>query len=280
MSGDGAGDRPRAVTVRPGDRGHSAILVAVVASLFVIVAVLKPWGEPSNGSGSETARATPVATHVVPTSSSSAGAVASAETQPAAATSCLSSDAEQLVLFERSPGNEVRSWIAIDEAPIGEVPSADAPALPVFASHAVGIGICAATVARAGSDATIVPPSGLHAATLVDVVTFDSTGSGRAMNDHGRPSTIDNEPIGRDVVRLYRPDAGFVVPSPTSHASPPAGGAGPSARPIVPFANPSGGSSSGGYWPLARYAVGFTFASDAAGTIRWVRFDLLRGGGG
>ena len=181
-------------------------------------------------------------------------------------------------MFERWPGNEVRSWIAISEVSAGQAIDADVEPLSVFASHAVGIGICAATAPNPGPSASAV--KGGHAARLLDVRTITGNGA-TAMTDLGEPVPVGSGPIGPDAVHLYELSAATLSLTPR-------GSAGPSAPAGSVAASPSVASSPGPFvdpapdrpWPLGRYAISFAFPFDRPGSIRWLAFELARGGGG
>jgi hypothetical protein len=269
-------DRPTAVPVRPGERSTTAFRVTFALGLFIAVAIIKPWGEsvpkPAGESGV-----------VSPPTAGASGRVAeisdaSVEPAAAAATSCLSSDAEQLVVVERWPGNEVRSWIAVEQVPASGPLDPALTSIDVFAAHAVGIGVCAPT--DVGARSTVPVGSnrgGGHAAVIVDVQAISSDAATAAPIDLGAPAELARLGTGVDGVRLYR------LPLPTStHGAPSTGAAGSGGLPNTASARPSplpSDAATEAVWALGGYAIAFEFPFDSPGARRWLRFTLVRGGG-
>jgi hypothetical protein len=309
-------DRPTAVPVRPGERSTTAFRVTFALATFIAVAIVKPWGDVAQGpSGQGDAARSP-------TIAGSSDAVAqladaSVEPVPAAATSCLSSDAEQLVVVERWPGNEVRSWIAVDQVAASGPLDPALGSIDVFAAHAVALGVCAPSEDQAGSAAPSAShPGRQHAATILDVETI-AAGSAARPVDVGAPIELPGLGDGPDTVRLYGPPVAASAAEPTASSggqgptkssapaqagssaavpgtagsSPAAGGsqaltadssaAGPApasakSSPAPPTSEPTTDST----WALGSYAVAFRFPFDTPATTRWLRFNLVRGGGG
>jgi hypothetical protein len=255
--------------------------VFAALAIFIAVALVKPWGPPAapRAGGLDSGLA------ATPGERASSGDVVGApdesvEPAPAAATSCLSSDAEQLVVFEQWPGNEVRSWIAVPDVPAtGPLDPALRPVV-VYAAHAVGIGLCAPTSATASDDSSAAP-IGEHAAEIVDLQTVGPGSSGSTLVDLGAPTELAAIRLGVDAVRLYRPSFGGPADAAATDSRPPAPSSkpGPSAAASDDRSSAPSGTPPAAAWPLGGYAIGFTYAFDPAGTTRWLRFELARGGG-
>src|SRR4051794_10663664 len=253
----------RPVLVRPG-RARGPIAVAVAAVAFVGVMALNPWG----GQPVSVASPSPPERAVLPSTGAAVPGggetVGSEEPAPPAATSCLASDAEQLVVFERWPGNEVRSWIAVQEVPAGGPLDPALRPIDVFAAHAVGIGMCAATVEPGGSSSGGGSSAG--AATLLDVQAVVAAGSTQRAIDLGPPVLAVGQTPGRDAVRIY--------------ALAPSDGPSQSAAPTTAPSTSTVPTALTPLWPLGEYAIAFRFSGDPALGPRWLRFRLVRGGGG
>lgn len=278
-----APNAPRAVPVRLGARSSGPLRVFAALAIFIAVALVKPWGSPTGprAGGFESGRAG------TPSARASGGAVAGAAEEsvapaPAAATSCLSSDAEQLVVFERWPGNEIRSWIAVPEvSATGPLDPALRP-VTVYAAHTVGIGVCAPTTVVAPSPRAASPsPSVEHAAEIVDVQVVGPGSSGSTLVDLGAPTELAAIRLGVDAVRLYRPASGSPADEVPPESAPPARSSQPRASAAAgdTGARDPSAAASAGSWRLGGYAIGFRYAFDAGGTTRWLRFELARGGG-
>ncbi|HET9613308.1 MAG TPA: hypothetical protein VFP22_00735 [Candidatus Limnocylindrales bacterium] len=277
----GGTDGPRAIPVRPGGRSGGPFRVLLALVLFVAVAIVKPWGAPTPSGGDDrSAGRSPVA-------SGTAGAVAvvpepSVEPAPAAGTSCLSSDAEQLVVFEQWPGHEVRSWIAVEEASSANPLDPRLTPVSVFAAHAVGIGLCAASHVAAASAGTDANRAGQHAATILDVRVVRAGSAASSLVDLGSPAELAAVGIGPDAVRLYlapRPSAGLdgsAAPAAPSASRAAATGSAAVAPASAGSSPPSAGPAT---WPIGSYAVAFSYPFDPTGTTRWVRFELVQGAG-
>jgi len=229
-------DPATAPVVRLGNRPTLPLALTVAVGVFLVAAIVKPWGSPSRGG--DTATGSPLTQAGPPIASGLPEP--SAEILGAAATSCLSSDRQQLVVFERWPGNEVRSWIAVpDVAASGPLDRA-LVSTDVFAAHAVAIGVCAPSI---GGSATR-----RHAATILDVrVVLAGAGGGQPL-DAGAPGEVAGGGDGPDPIRLFGPPpAAATSPEepaarPSTAASSPAAGVAASAS----TATARGGTSSPG----------------------------------
>lgn len=270
-------DRPTAVPVRPGERSTTAFRVTFALGLFIAVAIIKPWGEPTPRASGDSG--------VLPGPTGGASGAGIADlVEPSveaaeAATSCLSSDSEQLVVVERWPGNEIRSWIAVDEVAASGPLDPSMTSTDVFAAHAIGIGVCAPT-----DEATRSPVPGAsdraggHAAVIVDVQSISNPAASAAPLDLGAPVELPLLGTGPDAVRLYR----LAVPASADGAAASAtlaGSAAPSAAPPSLASGLASNSPGQGSWALGAYAIAFQFPFDQPGTRHWLRFALVRGGG-
>lgn len=288
-------DRPTAVPVRPGERSTTAFRVTFALGLFIAVAIVKPWGEPTPRTSGDSG------VLPGPTSGSSGGGIAGLP-EPSveaaeAATSCLSSDSEQLVVVERWPGNEIRSWIAVDDVAASGPLDPAMTSTDVFAAHAIGIGVCAPTDEATRS---AVPGEsargGGHAAVIVDVQSISNPAASAAPVDLGAPVELPLLGTGPDAVRLYRllvpasADGGAAASADGGAAGSADGGAAASATragsatsstsPTSPATGLPSDAPGQRSWSLGAYAIAFQFPFDLPGTRHWLRFALVRGGGG
>jgi hypothetical protein len=275
-----AADPPPAAVVRIAERPTLALVLTFAVGVFLGVAIVKPWGSttaPATDSANGSLR--PDTSSLI----SSAGPEASVDAMPVAATSCLSSDRQQLIVFERWPGNEVRSWIAVPDIAATGPLDQRLVSTDVFAAHATAIGVCAASVGSARTER--------HAATILDVQVVLANAPGDAPVDAGAPQEVGGGGVGPDPIRLFGPPAAAIA---SRDAAGPRASAGtssgaPSARatkpsPSAPRVSPTANGSAGGTalpdtWSLGAYTIGFRFSFDPPDTQRWLRFALLHGGG-
>ena len=260
-----------------------ALVVTFAVGVFLGVAIVKPWG--STTAPTDSANASPRTDTSAQTAS--AGPESSADAVPAAATSCLSSDRQQLIVFERWPGNEVRSWIAVPDIAATGPLDRSLVSTDVFAAHATAIGVCAASIGSAAQER--------HAATILDVRVILANTPGSRPVDAGAPQEIGGGGVGPDPIRLFGPPAA-VIASPDARGPQASGGApsgaasgAPSVGATKPSASaPALGATAGATvgatalpdtWSLGAYTIAFRFAFDPPDTQRWLRFALLRGGG-
>ena len=277
-------DPPPAAVVRIAERPTLALVVTFAVGVFLGVAIVKPWGSttvPATDSRNASPRADTSA------QIASAGPEASAEAVPVAATSCLSSDRQQLIVFERWPGNEVRSWIAVpDIAATGRLDRSLVSTV-VYAAHATAIGVCAASIGSAASDR--------HAAAIVDVRVVLANAPGSQTVDAGAPQEVGGGGVGPDPIRLFGPPAAVIAShdapgprasgaasagAPSSAGSAAATRPSPSAPTVAATADATVGATAlPDTWSLGAYTIAFRFSFDPPETQHWLRFALLRGGG-
>ncbi len=268
---------PHTVRVQSSQEGRLSpwIIVAAIA-VFLGLAIVKPYSVGQTGS--DTGR-------LAATGSLQPSAVAAIQVGPSLgpstriadpnAMACLASETEQLVILERWPGGEIRSWIATPDV-IASGPS-DHRLVPisVFSKVVIGVGICAPQAGVAASR-----PLGRReslGATIVDIEAITGAADSPVAADLGVVNLITGEPGGPDEALLYGPP---VVAQPASAdriALTPASGR-PTDRPTVesPTANPSSPPDRA-WWPVGSYAIGFVFASDGPSVSRWLRLDLIPG---
>jgi hypothetical protein len=208
------------------------ILVAVVA-VMLLFAVVKPWAFSGGGSGGAAAPG-------------SARELAASPTPPPTPTpipadpygmDCLSGDTEQAVALERWPDNQVRTWVAIEDAVATGPLDTAMPRIVIHSSHVVGIGVCAA---RSLAGAT---RSGAWVRDVQSILKVD------VAFDLGAPDPINRDVGTPDGAVLY----GWITPP------------GPAASPMPPPTP----------WPAGSYALSFTFPIDATRQLHWLRVDLV-----
>ena len=277
-------DPPPAAVVRIAERPTLALVVTFAVGVFLGVAIVKPWG-PTTAPATDSANGSPRTNASGPIGS--AAPEASVEAVPLAATSCLSSDRQQLIVFERWPGNEVRSWIAVpDRAATGPF-DRSLVSTDVFAAHATAIGVCAASIGSAANER--------HAATILDVRVALANKPGSQPVDAGAPLEVGGGGVGPDPIRLFGPPAAAIASddavgpgasgAASSRAAPGTSSAGaakpsPNAPTVSPTADATVGATAlPDTWSLGAYTIAFRFAFDPPDTHRWLRFALLRGGG-
>ena len=253
---------PDAVRVEsPFARPREPRIIVALAAAFLILALLKPWSFPESG-GTGGGSAVPDST---PSGSTPALGVRRSEATATPITDpnamdCLSDGTEQVVILERWPGNEVRSWVAAEDATAsGPLDKRLAP-MSVFSTHTVGLGICAPR----SPDGSQEP-----AARFLDVELIVQTSGVAHVIDVGVPTPI--------TLRRGGSDAAFLYGAPVA-AIP---GASSDRPPSDPTATSPPPSQTGGLviWPEGSYAIGFRFPSAASNDIHWLRIDLIRGAG-
>jgi hypothetical protein len=214
------------------------IIVALIVGL-IFIAVVKPWAFWSGGGGvsggAEQGSGVP-------------GQASRSEPPPTIETpapvdpntmDCLSSDIEQLVAIERWPNNEVRSWIAVNEASaIGPLDSRISR-VAMHSSHVIGIGVCSPRALGAASGA---------GAWIHDVQAIVAT--------NGKPNAVEIGP-----------------PDPIGHETGTAGWAvlyGPVVLPVS-LTRPNAYRA----WPIGSYGIAFTFPLDPTQQLHWLRIDIV-----
>ncbi|HET7029870.1 MAG TPA: hypothetical protein VFI34_05130 [Candidatus Limnocylindrales bacterium] len=256
-------------------------LVAIGAALFLAVALVKPWPDPSAGPSADR----PSSTTVIAVAS-----VPAAPPSPSAgpnAMPCLAGAETQVVTMERSVGRSVRSWIAVVDEIAGDAADLHQPAITVFSSDLIGIGVCGPeTVGAAGRTPG---PSGAaarrdpQAASLITVVVSNASGPAGLL-DLGLGAPLPGQDAGVDSALLYGPppamsgsaagSAGDLHPpipqtAPTEPAT--GGSGGPSDRPGSNPAEPAGREP---IWGPGSYAIGFRYRSDSPALVRWFRIEI------
>jgi hypothetical protein len=235
-------------------RGPS-ILVGVVA-ILVLVALVKPWsfGDGSSTGGSHVPNRT-----IGPRAAVDGGAVPSASPGPPDlnALACLSGDTEQLVLLERWPGNEIRSWVAVADSDSIGATNAASPTTIIHSSHVIGIGICP-RLSSGGSS--------FGSAHLLDVLAISPSTTGRISVDLGVPEPITLVTESPEWALLYGPATGAPV----------GGGprAGTSASPVGTSAPVSA------TWAAGVYLLAFTFPLDPTEQVHWLHVEIRAGARG
>lgn len=261
------------------ERRRSPSVVVGVLATFVLIALIKPWSFGQDGS--DTSRPTtqaPFPSGSVRAIGATPSAVPSAAATPAIvdpnAMACLTDDAEQIVLFERWSGTEVRSWIAAKDSIVPGPLDARLVPVPVFSSHVIGLGVCAPRSPTGAQD---------PAARLLDIQAIVETDAGTQAIDLGEPVLITLEPAGREAALLYGAPASALPgasPAPSSLVllSPAPSAPRPVGQSLAPSATPSP-TDAPATWPTGPYAIGFRFTSDDPNLVRWLRIDLIRGAG-
>jgi hypothetical protein len=190
------------VAVRHRDR-TVWFLIGLVAGALTL-ALLKPWGLGSPGSGASG----PPSVIADATRESSSAPTSSAAVGPA---SCFSHTAWRLVTAEHTSGRDIRSWIAID--PVVAIGPSDETlkSVPVVADRLLGIGLCAPPelAAAAGADraAVLWVPRGRELVTvsLSELQPLAGFGTGEGQL-YGPPAELaaasGSWPIGRYLMQL------------------------------------------------------------------------------
>ncbi|MGZ8437736.1 MAG: hypothetical protein ACXWXR_04255 [Candidatus Limnocylindrales bacterium] len=233
-----------------------------MATVFLLLALLKPWSFLENGAaGQSPGRSS------IPTGPAPAIGVMPSEATPSPipdpnAMDCLSDRTEQVVILERWPEDEVRSWIAAPEVAARGPLDDHLGVIQIFSSHVVGLGICSSgTESRQGSTAR-----------LLDVRSIIESSDGPVSVSLGVPDPITQGVGGADAAVLYgAPRA--ILPSPSVGRAPVDERMDETGTPSAP------GNPASATWPTGSYAVAFSFPSDGVGVVRWLRIDLIHGAG-
>jgi hypothetical protein len=236
-------------------RGPS-ILVGVVG-ILVLVALVKPWSFGGDGAGGGSSRATGrPAADASGLEDVAVAPATSPETPDANAIACFSSNTEQLVLLERWPGNEVRSWIAVASASATGPLDPAIPTTTIHSSHLVGIGVCPPR-----------PPNGpqFGAAVMHDIQLVTMSSANRAAVDLGVWPPLTKVPEDPGSAMLYGPPPS---PGPT--------GDGQSPGASIPGPVPSGAPLPA-TWPIGTYVLSFAVPNDLTTQIRWLRIEIRAG---
>jgi hypothetical protein len=271
-------DDPRLLRVEQRfERRRAPSVIAALLGAFLLIAITKPWSLGGDGPATDrSATRVPIGSNgaaaagIMPSPSASPSPIETPTVPDPNAMACLTDDTEQIVLFERWAGNEVRSWVASRD---GIVPGPLDPALlpvPIFSSHVIGLGVCAPRSAVLG---------GRPAAHLLDIRAIVQTDAGPRAVDLGGSVPITARASGPEPAVLYGPPTtrrpgespSMQTPSLTVASAPPHGSPGGSPAPSTSEASP--------FWATGSYAIGFRFDSDDPSLLRWLRIDLLRGSG-
>lgn len=231
-------------------RRDPTVLVAVIIT-FLVLAVLKPWSLSGNGTESgqpRNPRTIPPSPGVA--SDGLPSPVATAAIVDPNGMACLSDTTDQVVILERWPGHEVRSWVAVADHPATGPLDPRLVPVPFFSSHVIGLGVCGPTSA---------PGSLASAAQLLDIRSIVRTADGARAVDLGVPNPITRSQPGLEPARLY----GNPVATPPDRSTSPVGKDTPVATPAP--------------WPLGAYAIQFAFPSTGQPVLGWLRIDLIRG---
>ncbi len=251
--------RVRSSFARP--RGPLIIVGATV--VFLALALVKPWSFGGSGSSSGVRPPAGLVSH--PRSPDQSGPLPVATIADPNAMSCNAGDVEQLLLIERWPGNEVRDWIAVSDAPVSGPLDFRITKLVVFSSHVVGLGICGARSLVGGF---------MPAARIVDVQSIGPTTGGSVAVDLGAPASITIAADADGAAVLFGPPEGALSRAsqgpPTLSDSP--GPTGPIRL--------GGGRPNFLTWATGSYAIAFIFPSEGPNVVRWLRIDLRRGARG
>ena len=155
------------------ERRRSPSVVVGVLATFVLIALIKPWSFGQDGSDASRPTTAPIPSGAAIAATPSADAVPSPTATPAIvdpnAMACLTDDAEQIVLFERWAGTEVRSWIAAKDSIVPGPLDARLVPIPIFSSHVIGLGVCAPRSPTGAQD---------PAARLLDIRAIVETDAG------------------------------------------------------------------------------------------------------
>lgn len=237
-------------------RGPS-ILVGVVG-ILVLVALVKPWsfgGSNGAGGGSSRASGRPAA-DASGLEDVAVGSSSSPATPDLDAIACFSSETEQLVLLERWPGDEVRSWIAVATGTATGPMDPAIPTMTIHSSHLVGIGLCPPR-----------PPNSpqLGAALMHDIQIVMTPATNPRAVDLGIWPPLTEVPTDGEWAVLYGPPPS---PPPTGDSPSPEGSAaGP----------PPSGAALPATWPIGTYVLAFGVPHDPTSQIRWLRIEILAG---
>ena len=268
---------PKAVRVQSpfGRPREPSILVAVIAA-FLLIALLKPWsfGDDRSRWPADRGRAARRPPAVGPDCVAGEPSLA---TTPSIldpnAMACLTDATEQVVIIERWAGHEVRSWVAAADMTVSDPLDERLVPISIFSTHVIGLGVCAPRAIGGG------PP----AARLLDVQAIVQAASGRRAVDLGEPERISLESSDPEPAVLYgapystrpsptpalrRLDSNFDPNDPQPTSKPPTSSGGP----VLSAADLA-------TWPTGSYAIGFRFATDGTGIVRWLRIDLIKGAG-
>ncbi|HYL40195.1 MAG TPA: hypothetical protein VET90_02705 [Candidatus Binatus sp.] len=241
--------------------GWSAVVV--IGAVLVGLAILKPWALTA-GSGPGTALASlaaadrsPAGTPRSGTSAAPSAGLAVAIGDPNAM-ACMSSEGNRVLALSREPGLEVRTWLTVDDLSLTNPLDPAAVPLRLLSANVIGLGICAQ---RVNQDAVLS-----SAASIVEVARIESpsTATGPAspnLVDLGVPRVITQQLGDPTMGILYGPPSEALVPGIASR---------PSANPAL---EPN--RSSAATWSVGEYAIEFTLPGDPAGSVRWLRLDVV-----
>lgn len=254
---------PDAVRVEsPFARPREPRVLVALAAAFLLLALLKPWSFLEDGAAGQSPGPSSI-----PSGSAPAIAMRSPEATPSPvpdpnAMDCLSDQMEQVVILERWPGNEVRSWIATSKVAARGPLDDRLVAIPIFSSHVVGLGVCSS---GAGGVSGVT-------ARVVDVRSITESSDGPVSVSLGIPDPITRGVGGADAAMLYGAP-GTVPPKASVGRAPVDGRTDRTGTPSLPR------SRAPSTWPTGSYAIAFSFPSDGAGVVRWLRIDLIHGAG-
>lgn len=240
-------DNEPAVIRVPSPRRRGPSLVVVVAAAVVGLALLKPW---AFGAGPEQARVAVASVPVTPALTPSPAPLATtvAIWDPNAM-ACMSSEGNRVLALLRAPGEEVRTWLTLDDLDAANPLDPAVVPLRLPSSHVVGLGVCARRIV-AEEDVT-------SAAQLVDIALV-SAGSRPTLMDLGAPVILSRQVGVATLGVLYGPPPALVGAPGSPGASP---------EPADPI------------WPVGNYAIGYRFVGDPPTMVRWVRLDILAASG-
>lgn len=240
-------DNEPAVIRVPSPRGRGPSLVVVVAAAVVGLALLKPW---AFGAGPEQARvavaSVPVAQALTPSFAPRATTVAIWDPN---AMACMSSEGNRVLALLRAPGEEVRTWLTLDDLDVANPLDPAVVPLRLPSSHVVGLGVCARRIV-AEEDVT-------SAAQLVEIALV-SAGSRPTLMNLGAPVILSRQVGVATLGVLYGPPTALIGGPPSPAVS---------------------GEPSDGIWPVGSYAIGYRFVGDPPTMVRWVRLDILAASG-
>lgn len=238
---------PNAVQVRGSlerPRGPAVVISAILVA--VVLAIAKPWSFGQPGPPGTQSSSRPAGT---PVSVASPPPPTPAQQVDPNGMSCLSGDVEQVVAFDRVARDEVRSWIAVEDAPVTGPLDQRLARITIHSSHVVGLGICGRFIA-----------DGLPvAARLLAIVPLATTPDGPSVTKLVVPQPITLSVGGPDAAVLYGPPPDTI------------------ASPLLAQASdgPSDGDLGFATWPMGQYALAFRFPSDRPNVVRWLGIDLL-----
>jgi hypothetical protein len=228
----------------------------VATAGFLLVAMLKPWsfGQPTpdgaTGPGHRPGGlvASPDVTPV-PTASPDPNGIA-----------CFAADKEQVVLLERWPGNEVRSWIAATDISAADPLDPRITRVEVYSSHLIGLGVCAPRALGGGSAA---------GAWIHDVRRIGQIKGSPVLENPGLvPDPITTSTGDPDAAVLYGPV--FGRPNLVEPLLP-----GTSPGDLPPSSTAPSGPPAPATWSYGSYVIEFTFPMDSTQQLRWLRIDVL-----